>query len=89
MKDQFSVRITFSDSAKEFAELFIDFIEDNFDGLSIQKPRKGNNPKYQPGGKSYDPKQGEFTLAYSRLNIKKGEPQLPKYKGRSKIKDTN
>lgn len=83
MKDSFSIRITFSNDAADFADAFIDFIEANIDGLDIQKPRKGNNPKYQEGGKNYDPEQGEFTLAYSRLRVKKGKPQLPKFIGKS------
>lgn len=80
MKDSISIRITFCKSAEKTAQEIIDFIEKNIEGLNIQKAREGGNPKYKKGGTHYDESQGEFLLAYSRLNIKKGVPQLPKIK---------
>lgn len=72
-KDSFSIRITFSSDAEEFAQEFIEFIEDNFDGLNIQKPREGNNPKYQPlTGQKYRWIEDEFThsvMGFSKENL--------------------
>lgn len=81
-KDSFSIRITFCDESEDFALQFIEFLEASFDGLNIQTPREGSNPKYLPGGKNYDETQGAFKLAYSRLNIKKGKAQLPVFVGK-------
>src|SRR5574343_358800 len=78
MKDHVSIRITFSEKGADSAAEIIKFLEANFENISFQKPRQGNNPKYKPGGKNYDAEQGEFSLAYSRANIKNGEPLLPK-----------
>lgn len=82
MKDPISIRITFCESAEQNALAIIDFLEENIEGLNFQKARTGNNPKYKEGGTNFSPEQGEFKLAYSRLNIKKGKPLLPKIKSR-------
>ncbi|MCA0234149.1 MAG: hypothetical protein LCH91_27070 [Bacteroidetes bacterium] len=78
MKDPISIRITFSESVEKDALAIIDFLEERIQGLNFQKPRTGNNPKYKEGGKNFDPEQGEFKLAYSRLNIKAGKAIIPK-----------
>ncbi len=80
MKDDVSIRITFSERGREAAQTLIDFLEEHVEHLAFQSARKGNNPKYQPGGKSYDEGQGEFWLSYSRLSIRKGVSQLPEIK---------
>ena len=80
MKDPISIRITFSESVEQKALEIIDFLEEHIEGLNFQSPRTGNNPKYKEGGKNFDPEQGEFKLSYSRLNIKKGKPILPRLK---------
>lgn len=80
MKDDVSIRVTFSETGEETAKQIMECIEDNFDNISFQAPRKGNNPKYKPGGTSFDPDQGEFSLSYSRCRVKKFKPLLPKKK---------
>ncbi len=80
MKDDIAIRITFSEKGKVIADDIIKFIEKNYDNISFQKPRKGNNPKYKEGGSNYDPEQGEFWLSYSLCNIKNYKPLLPKKK---------
>lgn len=77
MKDHVSIRVTFSEKGEGSALEIIKFIEENFLNIKFQKPRKGNNPKYQPGGSHYDPEQGEFHLVYSRCSVKDFEPKLP------------
>ena len=86
-KDPFGIRITVAEKNKAAIRLldaFIDFVEDNFEGLNIQKARKGGNPKYQPGGQNYDPENGEFLICYSRLNIKNKKPIIPTIKKEKK-----
>lgn len=77
MKDDISIRVTFSEKGEAIAKEIMDFIEKNYSNISFQRARTGNNPKYKKGGTNYDATQGEFKLSYSRCNIKKGVPLLP------------
>jgi len=78
MKDDVSIRVTFSEKGAAVAIQIMDFIEAHFENISFQSPKLGSNPKYKEGGTHYDKAQGEFYLSYSRCNVKHRKPLLPK-----------